>query len=282
MFIFHPTKKFSMKDSDGYRTLQFVNVVSLLATVIVNGLATTLPLNGKTTAELSDMYPNLFVPAGYVFSIWGVIYLLLLGFAVYQFSPKRRNEEFIGKIGYYFALSALANVSWIFLWHYEQVQLSILPMFVLLASLIMIYLRLDIGRWEKNREDRLFVSLPFSIYLGWITVAPIANVTAALVKLNWGGFGLGEVTWTVVMIVVAVVLTGVNILTRRDIGYSLVIVWALGGIYVKQSAIQAISMASIIGMALILGLLAAVQFGIFNGGRKALEETSSMDEVDDT
>ena len=271
-----------MYDSNDYRTLQFVNVVSLLATVIVNGLATTLPLNGKTTAELSDMYPNLFVPAGYVFSIWGVIYLLLLGFAIYQFSPKRRHEEFLGKIGYYFALSALANVSWIFLWHYEQVLLSILPMFVLLASLIMIYLRLDIGRWENTRKDRLLDSLPYSLYLGWITDAPIANVTAALVKLNWGGFGLGEVTWTVVMIVVAVVLTGINILTRRDIGYSLVIVWALGGIYVKQSSIQIISMASILGMALILGLLTAVQFGIFNGGRRALEETGSMDEVDDT
>ena len=279
MFIFPSMKKFNMTDAHDHRGLQFFNVVAFLATVAINVIANALPLNGKTTAELSDVYPNLFVPAGYVFAIWGVIYLLLLGFTVYQASVKRRSADFLGRIGYYFALSAVANISWLFLWHYEQVLLSVVPMFVLLGSLIMTYLRLDIGRWERNLEDRLLVSLPFSIYLGWITVAPIANVTAALVKLNWGGFGLSEAAWTVLMIGVAVLLTGVVIYTRADIGYSLVIAWALGGIYAKQRAIPSISAASLIGIVAILGLLAASGLGLVGQQRTIRGPSGNVEEV---
>jgi hypothetical protein len=279
MFIFCSMKNLNMTDPPEYGSLQLLNVVAFLATVAMNGLANALPLNGRTTAELSDMYPNLFVPAGYVFAIWGVIYLLLLVFAVYQASIKRRREEFLGRIGYYFALSAVANISWLFLWHYEQVLLSVIPMFVLLGSLIMIYIRLDVGRWERSREDRLLISLPFSVYLGWITVAPIANVTAALVKLNWDGFGLGEATWTVLMIGVAVLLTGIVIYTRTDIGYSLVIAWALGGIYAKQRAIPSIFTASLIGIVVILGLLVATSLGLMGQHRKSREPSGIMEEM---
>ena len=128
-------------------------------------------------------------------------------------------------------------------------------MFALLASLILIYLRLDIGRVEPSRGERLWVHLPFSVYLGWITVAPIANVVAALVSINWDGFGIGEVTWTVIMIAIAVALTVVNTFTRGDVGYALVIVWALGGIAVKQKAIQALVTASGLGIVVILAFL---------------------------
>jgi tryptophan-rich sensory protein len=280
MFIFPSLKKFNMTSTNDLRVLQIVNIVAFLSTVVMNVLANALPLNGKTTAELSDMYPNLFVPAGYVFAIWGVIYLLLLGFTVYQASKKQRQEEFLRRIGYYFALSAVANISWLFLWHYEQVLLSEVPMFVLLGSLIMIYIRLDVGRWERSREDRLLVSLPFSVYLGWITVAPIANVTAALVKLNWDGFGIGEATWTVLMIGIAVLLTGIVIYTRADIGYSLVIAWALGGIYAKQRAIPSISTASLIGIVAILGLLAAVRLGFLGQHRRSRGPSGIVEEMD--
>ena len=238
------------------RLLQITNIIGFAAVVAVNILANALPINGKTTAELSDSYPNLFVPAGYVFAIWGVIYLLLLTFTVYQASPKRRGAQFLGKIGWLFGLSCAANVVWIFLWHYELIFPSLIAMFALLGSLIMIYLRLDIGRGNPQREERLYVHLPFSIYLGWITVAPIANVVAALVSIDWGGFGLGEVTWTVTMIVVAVILTLLNIQTRGDVGYTLVIIWALGGIIVKQMAIQAIAATAGAGILALAGFLA--------------------------
>jgi hypothetical protein len=249
-----------MEKIEDNKILQITNIIGFIAVVAVNTLANTLPINGKTTAELSDSYPNLFVPAGYVFAIWGVIYFLLLAFTVYQASSKRKEVQFLTKIGYLFGISCVANVVWIFLWHYELVFLSLIAMFALLGSLIMIYLKLDIGRGEPSREERLYVHLPFSVYLGWITVAPIANVVAALVSINWDGFGLGEVSWTIIIITVAVILTLLNIKTRADIGYTLVIIWALGGIIVKQMAIQSIVLTAGLGIIVLVAYLAFKRF----------------------
>lgn len=220
--------------------LQVSNVAAFIILVLVNALSEILPLNGKYTSEISDAYPNLFTPAGYVFSIWGIIYALLLVFAVFQASPSQREKPFLSKISYLFVLSSIANISWLFLWHYEQIVLSLVPMFVLLATLIAIYLRLQIGRSDVSLKEKLCVHLPFSVYLGWITVAPIANVAAALVAVNWDGWGLSVVTWTVLMIIVAAVITLAVIITRRDIAFSLVIIWALIGIIVKQIENQTI------------------------------------------
>jgi hypothetical protein len=240
-----------MEESKGISPLQIANILGFIVMVVVNILANALPLGGKTTGELSDLYPNLFVPAGYVFSIWGVIYMLLLAFTVYQASPSRRKTEFLEKIGYLFSLSSVFNVIWIFLWHYEYVILSLFAMIALLLSLILIYLRLDIGRSSPVREERLWVHLPFSVYLGWITVAPIANIVAVLVSIGWKGFGLNEVAWTIIVIAVAVVLTVINTLTRGDLAYALVIIWALGGIIVKQMEISAIVTTAGLGVAII-------------------------------
>lgn len=245
-----------MKKGYDPRSLQITNIAGFVAVVAVNILANALPINGKTTAELSDSYPNLFVPAGYVFAIWGVIYILLLAFTVYQASPSRRRDRFLGKIGYLFALSCAANIVWIFLWHYERVILSLIPMFALLGSLILIYLRLDIGRGSPPRGERLNVHLPFSVYLGWITVAPVANVVAALVSVGWDGFGLGDVKWTMALIAVTVILTLLNIQTRRDTAYTLVILWALGGVIVKQMAIQGIVATAGLGIIVLTAFLA--------------------------
>jgi len=199
-----------MKDLRGMSAIQVANILGYIGMIVVNILANALPLGGNTAGELSDAYPNLFVPAGYVFSIWIVIYIMLLSFTIYQAFPSRKGEEFIGKIGYLFLLSCALNVSWIFLWHYEYVIPSLLPMFALLLTLILIYLRLDIRQGSYARAEKLWVHLPFSVYLGWITVAPIANIVAALVSINWNRLGLSEVTWTVIVIAVAVALTVVN------------------------------------------------------------------------
>ena len=249
-----------MSDSKGFGLLQVANAVGFVATAVVNILANALPLNGKTTAELSDAYPNLITPAGYVFSIWGIIYALLMAFVVYQLLPGRRGEPFVGRIGYLFLFSCVANISWIFLWHYEQVLLSVPVMFALLGSLILIYVRLDIGRSDVGRRERLLVHLPFSVYLGWITVAPIANVAAAIISMGWDGFGIGEPAWATLMIAVAVILTILVIYTRGDLAYSLVIVWALGGIIVKQSAVQIIVVSSGAGIIAILAAMVVRKF----------------------
>jgi hypothetical protein len=249
-----------MSDSKGFGLLQVANAVGFAATAVVNILANALPLNGKTTAELSDAYPNLITPAGYVFSIWGIIYVLLMAFVVYQFLPGRKDETFIGRIGYLFLFSCGTNISWIFLWHYEQVLLSVPVMFALLGSLILIYTRLNIGGSDVGRRERLLVHLPFSVYLGWITVAPIANVAAAMVSMGLDGLGLGEPVWAALMIAVAVILTVLVIYTRGDLAYSLVIVWALGGIIVKQSAVQMIVVSSGAGIIAILAAMVVRRF----------------------
>jgi len=154
----------------------------------------------------------------------------------------------------------MANITWIFLWHYEYIVLSVVPMFALLVSLIMIYLRLDIGRYQQvSREEKLYVHLPFSVYLGWITVATIANIAAALVSIGWNGFGISDITWTMMMIVIATLLTVTIILTRRDIGYGLVIIWALGGIIFKQIQIlEIVSTAALGSLAIIITLVYSI------------------------
>jgi len=250
-----------MSSSKHLAFLQGANIGAFLLTLVVNALGNILPLGGKTTGEISDLYPTLFTPAGYVFSIWGVIYALLLIFVIFQASPKQKEKLFLSKIGYLFVLSSVANVSWLFLWHYEQIILSLIPMFALLGTLIAIYLRLQIGQSYVPLKEKLFVHLPFSVYLGWITVAPIANVAAALTAIRWDGWGLGDVTWTILVIVVSLIITLAVIVTRRDVAFGLVIVWALIGIIVKQIERQSIVVTAGIGAIVITIALIALSLG---------------------
>ena len=166
--------------------LQVFNLITLIITVIINYLAALLPLGLGNTGEISDLYPNLFVPAGITFSIWAVIYLFLGIFVVYQFRDVFKQEKvdmpFLERISYLFIINSLANTIWILFWHYGLIYLSIIAMIVILLSLIWIYLRLEIGKTQVSSKEKWFVHIPFSIYLGWITVATIANVTAVLVS----------------------------------------------------------------------------------------------------
>jgi benzodiazapine receptor len=242
--------------------LQSLNVVAFILTIVVNGLASSVTLNGRTTAEVSDLYATLVTPAGYVFSIWGVIYALLLVFTVYQALPSQREKPFLQNISVFFVLGSVLNVSWLFLWHYDQIVLSVALMFALLATLIAIYLRLNIGKSTVSWKEKACVHLPFSVYLGWITVASIANVAAALVSVQWNGFGWAGDTWSALVIAVALLITLTVIATRKDVAYGLVLIWALLGIAVKQSAYQNIVLAAeasaiIIAIALITVILFA-------------------------
>ncbi len=248
-------------------TLSILNLIGFLGTIVVNGLANALPLNNKTTGELSDKYPNLFVPAGLTFSIWGVIYILLAIFVIYGLVISIKNNTqktaFIENIGILFFISSLANIGWIFAWHYEILPLSLVLMLVILGSLITIYLRLHIGKSDSTLSERYLVHLPFSVYLGWITIATIANVTAVLVDINWNSFGLGEQFWAVAVVIVGIAIALSILLTRKDIFYCLVVDWALLGILLKRLAdptpVQSVIIISIIGMALIsVGIIAQI------------------------
>ena len=241
--------------------LRYANIIFFGLTVVVNSLAggTTL-IGGQVTAAVSDANPTLITPAGYVFSIWGVIYMLLGVFVVYQALPSQQGKEYQSKIGWLFVLSSLINIGWLFLWQFEYLSLSVVLMFLLLATLISIYLRLGVGKSAVSFRERLAVQLPFSVYLGWITVASIANVAATLVSIGWDGFGISPETWAILVVAVALIITMLMLFTRKDVAYSLVIIWALVGIGVKQSGNQTIVMlaeisAAIVAVALISTIL---------------------------
>ena len=239
--------------------LQGTNIVVFIITVAVNSLAgSTTLLNGKTSGEISDLYTTLITPAGYTFSIWSIIYTLLLIFAAYQALPRNREKSFLHQVGFLFALSGVMNVLWLFLWHYDLLSLSIVLMFALLATLMAIYLRLDIGRADVNLVERICVHLPFSVYLGWITVASIANVAVALTAIGWDGGGIDPLTWAVLVIVVALLITLAVIATRKDAAYGLVIVWALAGIMVKQMENQTIVLTTQVSITIALVAIVAM------------------------
>jgi benzodiazapine receptor len=237
---------------------QILVLVAAFATIIFNIVANALPLNGLNTGEISDRFKILFVPAGYVFSIWGLIYLGLIAYAVYQALPTQRENPRLRKIGYIFILSCLANISWLFLWHYEIFEFTLIAMVVLLFSLIAIYLRLDIGRGEVSAGEKWAVHIPFSIYLGWITVATIANTTQLLYYLGWNGWGVSAEIWAVIMLIAGVVISAIMSLSRADIAYSLVLVWAFIGIAVKQNNTPLVANSALIGAGLILVILIIV------------------------
>lgn len=215
---------------------QITNLVTVVIALTVNLLATSLPLNGQDTAEISDRFQVYFVPAGYVFSIWGIIYIGWIAFLIFQFRVSQKESPRLRKLGYLFALSNLANAAWLFTWHYNYFGLSVLVMLTLLGLLIASYLRLDVNRSSAKGAEWWSVDLPFSIYLGWITVATVANVTDWLYLVEWDGLGISAPVWAVIMLAVASLLGFGMAFTRRDAGYLLVLVWAFIGIAVKQVA----------------------------------------------
>ena len=219
--------------------LKWANIFAFILMVIVNGLAgSTTLLGGKNTAEISDANPTLITPAGYVFSIWGIIYVLLGIFVIFQALPKEKEKEYHGRIGWLFILSSAFNIIWLFLWQFEYLVFSVILMFLLLASLISIYLRLDIGKSDVGIREKLTIHLPFSTYLGWITIASIANVSVTLVSLGWDGFGISFETWATLIVIIALLIAILVLITRKDIAYGLVIIWAFVGISVGQSGNQ--------------------------------------------
>jgi hypothetical protein len=248
-----------MADTARHRRWAALNAAGLVGTLVMNGLANALPLNGKGTGELSDLYPNLFVPAGLTFSIWGLIYLLLLGFVGFQVVCAVRGQgerAALDAIGPWFVVSSAANSLWIVAWHWQRIGQALLLMLLLLASLLAIYLRLGVGRARPRASRRWLVELPVSVYLGWITVATIANVTTLLVDMGHSDLPPGPVFWTVTVILVAVLLAGLMILTRSDLAFASVVAWALLGIWLKRRAIalpddDAVEQAALVGIVLI-------------------------------
>jgi len=220
------------------KVLKTFNVLSFILMVTINALANILPINGITTGGVSDSYPNLFAPAGVTFAIWGLIYLLLAGFVIYQLGLFKGadTKAIIKLISGYFIMSSLANTAWIFSWQYKIIPLSMILMLVILVCLIKINIK--INSIELTSKEKLFVKLPFSVYFGWITVATIANATTMLVSLGWNGWGLSEQIWTIVILSIGLIIGMATTLKNKDIPYGIVIFWAYLGILIKHISLS--------------------------------------------
>ncbi|MEM1985583.1 MAG: tryptophan-rich sensory protein [Nitrososphaeria archaeon] len=256
-------------NKSSFLLIRWTNFLTFILTIVVNGLAgSTKFIGGKNTAQVSDSYPTLITPAGYVFSIWGIIYILLGVYVVYQLFAGPRVENFQRRIGWFFVLSCIFNVVWLFLWQFEYLTLSVILMFLLLATLIKIYLRLDIGKSKISFTERLVFHLPFSVYLGWISIASIANVAATLVSLKWDGFGIDFTIWATLILIVVLLITLIILVKRKDIAYALVVVWALLGVSVKQGGNQTIVLLTEVFTVIIVIALATTVVFTFIRGRK--------------
>lgn len=212
---------------------------SFLAMIAVNALANILPINGISTGQISDSYPNLFAPAGITFSIWGLIYLLLGAYTVYQSGFiktdfLKKNSKTFRNLNAYFCLSSLANILWIFAWHYKQMSLAVVLIICMLVLLIKIA---DLLKTVKcNYIQQLVIKTPFSIYFGWITVATIAAITTLLVSVGWDGFGVSEEIWTMLVLIVGAAIGVARMFSDNNKTYGLVFVWAYVGIYIKHTS----------------------------------------------
>lgn len=221
------------------KLLPIVNGVALVSTIFVNYLSNTGVFNGNTMKTVSDRYFNFFTPAGYAFSIWGLIYLGLLAFTFYSGKSlfnKQQPHPALGKIGWWFLISCVANSCWVAAWLYDYTALSVVLMIGILVSLLKIVVSLDVNLIKQPTKEYLFINLPFTLYVGWISVAIIANVAALLTKINWNGWGIAPITWTIIMVIVAG-LANVLMVTQRNMrAYGLVGIWALMAIAANQNS----------------------------------------------
>ncbi|MGL4649724.1 MAG: tryptophan-rich sensory protein [Caldilineaceae bacterium] len=250
-----PLAETTQKSGMGMRLLV---ALATVLTIAINILASTLPLNNQNTGDISDSFDVFFVPSGYVFTIWGVIYIGWIAYTIYQLLPAQRDNATLKAIAPWYLLSAVANSAWLFAWHYLQFPISVAIILVLAISLIQIY-RILAAAEPHSRGMWWAVSLPFSIYLAWASVATIANITATLSLSTQTPLGISALVWGEIMLAVAVLLGLAFSFVRADIGFVAVFIWAIVGIGVAQSDTAPILWTSLIGAVLLaLSLLYTV------------------------
>jgi hypothetical protein len=235
----------------GLTTEKILVIVSSLAMILVNIVANMLPLGGVTTGQVSDRFLTPLTPADYTFVIWTLICAGLIGFSIYQALPAQDTNETVGALRIPITLSNLANITWIYLWHNFEIRWSVLAITCLLAALAYAYIRIQ--RIPPRTESEWWLArVPLSIYLGWVTIATVANIAAALVFLGWNGSGLPDAVWgTLVLAVVALFCTALS-LYRADIAMSLTFIWALAGIARGQANLPMVPVMALIAIVMIV------------------------------
>lgn len=218
------------------KSLKWINAGAFTAMIAVNALANLLPIGGKTTGQISETYPNLFTPAPITFAIWGMIYLLMLLFTIYQFGitdHDNQSSKVRERIGYWFTISCVLNIMWIFFWHFQLIGLSTICIALLLLSLLMIVKRLQ-SMNSTGFLQRIMTNTGFSLYYGWIIAATIANISVFLTKAGWNGWGISADFWTVVVLLVGAVIVGAVAIFGRDWIAPLAVMWAYCGILIRH------------------------------------------------
>lgn len=234
-------------------------IVAIITTIFalgINALAVLLPLNNRTTQEISNSNLTLFTPAGYVFSIWGVIYIGMITYSIYQLWKKHYAVS--TQIRPAFIIANLANGIWIILWHYGYLFFSVLVMLVLLLSLIYIYGALGRFWMSFSWKQRLFIQIPFSIYLAWICVATIANIAVFLNAARWTGMNLSPEFWAGVMILIATDIGAYFLWSRYDFAFAAVLVWSFVGIIVQHRGQTALVTTASVCIAILVAIGAYV------------------------
>lgn len=245
------------------RVRQGAVVLALIATVALNALANIVPLNNQTTGDIANRYPVRFIPANYVFSIWSLIYVGLIAYAVYQALPGQRTNERLRRTGSLFVLTCVLNSAWLVLWHYEFFILTIPVMIGLLVTLFAIYVGLRMRGDPVSAAERLIVFGTFSVYLGWVTVALITNIVTVLYQQGWNGFGISAEIWTVVLLAVGVGIAALFMRNRPDVAYVGVLIWAFVGIAIKQSDAPLVVIAAV---GATLAIIALFTIKLLRGG----------------
>jgi hypothetical protein len=276
--VFKPVEKLFTQVKKAFapikkKLLQIANGIAFAAVIIINYLSAMGAINGVNVAEVSGRYHNLFTPADYAFSIWSLIYVALFGFVIYQglsLFKKSAADSIVLNIGWWFVLSCIANCLWIVSWIYGYTGISVLIMVLLLFSLIQIILKTNMEMDVISIKKIALVWWPFCLYAGWITVALIADIAAWLTKIGWGGFGLSEISWAIIMILIAAAINIAMIWARNMREFALVGIWGLLAIAAANwSSIQGVAYAAVV-MAGILFVNIAVH-GFINREISCLE-----------
>ncbi len=235
---------------------QIVNILAILITIVINAIVEAIPLNGVTSKDVSDYFSSLFTPPGYVFSIWSVIYILLIVFMIYQALPSQRDASYLRPTAIFFVIGGAINDSWLILFHYAYAEpglYAITPILIGLFLILMLYtyIKLEIGKVNVPIKQKIAVHLPISVYAGWVSVAVIANIASVLNAIFPGIPITTQEIWTALVIIVALAITMLMLVIRRDAAFGLVVVWATVGISTAQNTIPIIYFSAI-GTALII------------------------------
>lgn len=222
-----------------YVLIKMMVLLSYLFMITINALANILPINNLNTGQVSDSFPNIFAPVGLTFSIWGLIYLLLGAYSVYQLFQRNINQKIFVPLNILFIFSSLVNSIWIFAWHYKVIWLTVILMLAILISLIRMA---DlINQTKLKLSEKIIYKIPFGIYFGWITIATIANITILLVSVGWSGFGISDTFWMTLVLLTGAVIGIWRTHKDSNLAYGLVPIWAYYGIWLKHTSVSGLN-----------------------------------------